>query len=73
MKKDISQPPFQTFDEAMAEVGKQLLGAQQALSVARVHAHFECPDALRKLRAIASGLSDISHIAIEIQMFWGRP
>lgn len=73
MKKVISQPPFQTFDEAMAEVDKQVLAAQQALSIARVHAHFECPDALRKLRAMANGLSDISHIAIEIQTLWGRP
>ena len=72
MKKDTSPLPFRTFDEAMAEVGQHLLGAQQALSVARVHAHFECPDALQRLRAAASGLSDVAHIAVEIQLFWGR-
>lgn len=58
-----------TFDDAMNAVGQRMAEASEALNLAMAYAQDGCPDVLRILSAVSSGIEEVSWTVIEARAF----
>lgn len=54
-----------TFDDAMKTAGRHMIDVLEALDLAKAYAQDECPDVLRMLSVVNSGIENVSQAAIE--------
>lgn len=62
---DQREAQSETFDGAMAAVEWHMSKASEALGLATLYAQDECPDVLRMLSVVNSGIENVSQAAIE--------